>query len=299
MRGRMGARGTETDASRRKAGPRRRRAFWVLLACACAALSLLPADGVLARQTAMPPLSTSYLALGDDFAQGSQGAGISLSRALRRQGYVYQFLYGLWHFRHVKLIDLAHTGECTGTFISGGLSSRCRTKIVSTPSQLTQAVALVKARPQSGVKTITIDIGFNDLLTNEAAFVQAPPAQRPAILSNVLARLDSNWATIFTVLRRACADCNIIALNTYDPVPGGVVQARPAPVNVASVFNAYNNLLAQVAAKANVKVANIYASFLGHELQYTRIARANPYPTTAGYTAIARAVMRASGYPMP
>lgn len=44
------------------------------------------------------------------------------------------------------------------------------------------------------------------------------------------------------------------------------------------------------------RVANIYARFQEREWQYTWIARGSPFPTNAGYAAIERAIVAASGY---
>jgi len=100
-----------------------------------------------------------------------------------------------------------------------------------------------------------------------------------------------DWTVIFSTLRNACPTCTIIAVNQYNPFP----SSAAASPSVAKVMAAYGTLLKQVAGPLGVKVADVNAAFVGHELAYTWIAQNDIHATTAGYKVMAKVVSKASG----
>lgn len=261
-----------------------KRIRFSLALCAAVALALpaLPAAG------ATPPAPRQgayYLALGDSLSAGYQPD----SAIPWTHGWVYQFQAMLAKRAPIVLTNLAIPGECTGTFIKGGLSVACHTKPVTTPSQLNEAVAYIRYHPGM-VNPITVEVGANNLTSIEPAFLGASHAGQQALIGRALAELRRDWTTIFSTLRAACARCEIIAVDQYDPLP-----RSPVTASVAAALVRYNALLMQVARPFGVRVADVYAPFAGHALQYTWIARGDPHATTTGYTVMARAVARTSG----
>jgi lysophospholipase L1-like esterase len=192
----------------------------------------------------------------------------------------------------VELQNLAIRGECSDTLLAGGLNADCPTKVVDSPSQLAEAVTFLKDHPGQ-VNPITVEIGGNNLNGHKTLFLGSTPAQQQAILASLFPKLAHDWGTIFVTLRTACPKCEILALNQYNPFPAGAVKA-----DMPALFKVYTGLLGQAAQAAKVKVVDVYTPFVGNELTYTWIARGDIHATTAGYTAMAQAVAKASGFPM-
>jgi hypothetical protein len=112
-----------------------------LLGSAVLLASLLPSAAANSRGAAVAqaPQPVYYLALGSKAAVGYQPG----PAADWTQGYVYQLRDLLAKTGPVELTDLAHRGECSDTFINGGLAADCAAKTVDSPSQLAEGIALI------------------------------------------------------------------------------------------------------------------------------------------------------------
>jgi lysophospholipase L1-like esterase len=235
-----------------------------------------------------PAPGTYYLALGDSLSVGYQpDPSVSWTR-----GWVYQFRDKMAALHPIELQNLAIGGECSDTFISGGKATDCPSKQLDSPSQLQEAVSFLENHPRL-VSPITVEIGGNDLASNQSLFLGSTPDQQKAILSSLFPRLAHNWGVIFGTLRKACPKCEIVAVNQYNPIPAGVLKTDLAPV-----FTTYSTLLKQAIRPFKVRFADVYTPFVGHELLYTWISRRDNHATTIGYTVMAETVAKASGYPI-
>jgi lysophospholipase L1-like esterase len=267
---------------------KRQHAFGTLLAGALVALAALPTHASHAQPVvaaSVPHQGTYYLALGDSLSAGYQPD----PSIVWTHGWVYQFRTMLAKHAPVELTNLALGGECTGTFIKGGLDPACPTKRVDSPAQLAEAVAFIKAHPGQ-VNPITVEVGGDNLYGNLPAFLTGTPTAQQALLTKIFTPLAPDWVTIFSTLREACPTCDIIAVNQYNPFPKGAVKA-----DVGSVVTTYNALLMKATHAAKIRVADVYTPFVGHELDYTWTAHADIHANTAGYKVMAQTVAKASG----
>ena len=258
-----------------------------LLAGATLALTLLPAAGAHARvaDAAAPRAGSYYLALGDSLTVGYQpDPSVAWTR-----GWVNRFHDALVRKGEIALANFGHRGECSDTFIKGGMAADCPTKLVDSPSQLAEATGLIRDHPGQ-VRVITVEIGGNDLNGNKQLFFNSTPAQQRAILGKIFPAMAHNWGTIFATLRQTCPSCEIIALNQYNPFPTGALK-----VDVAPLFTTYTGLLRQASGPARVQIADVYTPFVGKELRYTWIAHGDIHANNAGYAAMAAAVERVAG----
>jgi lysophospholipase L1-like esterase len=261
-----------------------KRTLAALLAGTSLAMSLFPIAGharVSAAATAPAPYY--YLALGDSLTVGYQPDPMTSWT----HGWVYQLRDMLKKTGQVELNNFGHRGECSDTFIHGGLLADCPTKDVTSPSQLAEATGFITDHPMQ-IRLITVEVGGNDLNGNKDLFLNSTPTQQKALLAKIFPKMGHNWGIIFATLRKACPTCEIVALNQYNPFPSGVIKA-----DLPEIFSAYTALLRQATQPAQVRIADVYTPFVGHELTYTWIAHLDIHATTAGYTAMAAAVDKA------
>ncbi|HVA90402.1 MAG TPA: SGNH/GDSL hydrolase family protein [Chloroflexota bacterium] len=261
------------------------------LCSALLAAALLPGAGVGARATTAkgPVLGDFYLALGDSLSVGYQPP---IANEKWTHGWVYQFRDLLNTIHPVELQDLAIPGECSFTLIKGGLDPACSTKSVDSPSQLAEAVTFLKTHAGL-VNPITVDVGGDDLNSNKAVLLAGTPAQQKQFFGKVFPAMGHNWVVIFQTLRAACSTCEIIAVNQYNPFPAGTVK-----FDAKALDNEYTHLLQQAAMPFKVRIADVYTPFVGHEVLYTWVSVQDIHPTNIGYTVMAEAVAKASGYPV-
>lgn len=255
-----------------------------LLGSAILAAALLPSAAMNAQAAIAAPIPQAdyYLALGDSLTVGFQpDPAVSWTH-----GWVYQLRDMLAKTAPIELTNLGHNGECSDTFISGGLAKDCPTKDVDSPSQLAEATGFIGDHP-GRVRLITVEIGGNDLNGNRQLFLSSSADQQKAILAGIFPKLAQDWSIIFGSLRKACPICEIIALNQYNPFPEGATKA-----DLATLFQTYTGLLRQATTPAHVRLADVYTPFVGHELAYTWMAKNNIHPNTTGYKVMAEIVAR-------
>lgn len=257
--------------------------------CTTAVLTMASLTGASAQsqRAHAPHLGTYYMALGDSLSVGEQPEDPTVSRS---HGWVYGFRDRLDGIHHVEVLNLAIGGECSDTFVAGGRNADCPTMKVDAPSQLAEAVAMLKAYPGM-VDPITVEVGGDNLNGNKRLFFGSTDAVRKGILGKIFPQLAHDWAVTFGTLRAACPTCTILALNQYSPFPAGSQK-----VDVRPVLTVYSGLLTKVATASGVKVVDIAAPFVGKELAYTWIAKGDIHATSVGYATMAASVWKASGY---
>ncbi len=265
----------------------------VALCCATLVISALwSGDAAHARSHAAakaPAVGSYYLALGDSLSVGYQPP---IAAESWTHGWVYQFRDMLNTIQPVELQDLAIRGECSFTMIKGGLDPACPTKSVDSPSQLAEAVTFLEDHAGL-VNPITVDIGGDDLNSNRGILLTGTAAQQKQLFAKLFPALAHNWGVTFKTLRAACSTCTIIAVNQYNPFPKGTVK-----FDATALSNLYTKLLKQASAPYKVRIADVYTPFVGHELTYTWVSVADIHPTNIGYTVMAEAVAKASGFPI-
>jgi len=263
--------------------------FSALLISAIMLASLSPHLAAPSRGAAAVPAPTPlyYLALGSKAAIGYQ-----MDPAVDwTHGYVYQVRDMLAATGPVELTNLAHRGECSDTFINGGLAADCSTKVIDSPSQMAEAVAFILDHA-GRMRLITVDIGGANFNSNLKLVMNPDLVQRTTYLIKFYAQLVHDWNVIFGTLRQACPNCEIVALNQWNPFPAGSTKVDVAPIIVH-----YNDLMRMAARPYHIRMADVYTPFVGHALTYTWFAKGDGHPTTEGYTVMANVVWQVVNAP--
>jgi lysophospholipase L1-like esterase len=221
------------------------------IAVAIAALAAILGLGM-ASASAAPAATPSnyYLALGDSLAAGYQpGQGTDPSG-----GYVGKVLIKERKtLGATSLTNLGCPGETTSTLINGGICN------YTSGNQLDDAVAFLNAHA-GHVGLITIDIGANDV-----APCASPSGIDFACVQQGINHLQQNLPTIFGALRDAAPNTEIIVHNYYDPFLVFWLQGDRNGRSIAhasvSLLGSINNIIAQAAAGAQFKVADVATNF--------------------------------------
>jgi lysophospholipase L1-like esterase len=205
----------------------------VLIAVLCgAALLAGPAGahglGRPSRPGHRPPVSTSYLALGDSLAFGYSQAKFNElfpdeNPADYETGYVNDFADVLKVFDPgLQLVNDGCPGETTESFIKGPCAYQLEFPLhhpyAGGPdsSQLSDAIAYLEAHPGS-VNPITIDIGANDALGLIETTCKLEAACIAAGAPAVFAKIGANLGLILGELRAAAPHAQIVVLGLYNP----------------------------------------------------------------------------------
>ncbi|MEO7070278.1 MAG: SGNH/GDSL hydrolase family protein [Nostocoides sp.] len=144
-----------------------------------------------------------YVALGDSLAAGYQ-PGVGDDKTGGYAGHVLDALRTT--MPKTRLVNLACSGETTGTMMAGGICS------YRGGSQLTQAVAFLHAHGKF-TRLVTIDIGANDV----DGCVSAGGISRPCVEAG-LRTIGAKLPMILGQLRAAAGPgVRIQVLNYYDP----------------------------------------------------------------------------------
>jgi lysophospholipase L1-like esterase len=232
-----------------------------------------------------------YVSLGDSLAQGYQPIGGPWSPGASpgyNQGYTDQ-LFKLERERYPQLreVKLGCGGETTTTFRFGGICS------YEHGSQLAEAAAFL-AEHGAEVAFVTIDIGGNDVISDEGGGI-------PTIAANLPVILDS--------LRDAAAPgVAIVGMNYIDPflppVWFGTQNLAALQAEVATVVG-FNDFLEGIYGSFGIEVADVESAFSvtdlalqpsGLPLNVQRVcawswmcSHGDIHPNTEGYGVIARA----------
>jgi lysophospholipase L1-like esterase len=282
----------------------------VLLVSAVVLVTGLVAVAVLLNLQAGPPPVTLYLAVGDSLAAGYQPSNPG-DRTDRTGGYAGPIRAGLAAEQPgspaPKLVNLGCPGETTRTLTDGALCSD------PAGSQLDEAVALLRRQPDGAANTVvTVQVGANDVQRCVRLTMPAPSVDQGCLEAG----LDAVRADLPAALHRMRAAgprARIVVLDYYNPfVVASVLGAqgeRLAEVS-AEGQRRLNAEIASAAKEVGAPVADVSGAFarsssttasratppgLGSVCAWTWACTVPPdvHATTAGYDAMAQAVLRA------
>jgi len=231
-----------------------------------------------------------YLSLGDSLAFGYQ------PYPPIRSGFgFYDFLAAALERINPELqpVNFGCPGESSATFINGGCPAA--SAVAYKGSQLDAALAFLKAH-NGQVSPITYVLGANDILP-------ALATGDPAKIQGAIGQFAANDDAILKQLRAAAPAADIVTIDYYQPLAVAVTSTA-ALSNVVQVSQAGNSVIDQVAAKYNVKVANVYSVFntpAQNPLLCSLTWICSPYhdihPMIAGYAIMTGLLEATLGYP--
>lgn len=243
----------------------------------------------------LPPQSY-YLALGDSMAYGFQGpkAKPGARASDFHTGYVDGFAATLEKLSPgIRVVNYGCPGESTVTFVRGGWNcDGAELHNAFHGSQLAAAKAFLRAHPGQ-VSPITLTLWGGDVFPLTRRGKQAQPA---------ISAFAAHFSSILRQLRLAAPDAEIIVTGAWNPEADRVAQGRP-------LYHAVDAAIKRAAAASRSRVAEMFSVFDGpgdaraqqHRLCaltfYCSSKGQDPHPTDAGYRAMAKAFLTASGYP--
>ena len=243
-----------------------------------------------------------YLALGDSMAYGVQPtkAARGLPPSGFDTGYVDVVAARLRAIAPgILVVNYGCPGESTVTFTKGGCPWLAEKRRLHDPfrgSQLGAALDFLRAHPGK-VSPITITLWGNDFFP----LVDACKGD-PACVQKRMGSIASRLGSILARLRQAAPTADIIVSGAWNPSAEGFAQTDP-------VFRALDGQIRRAAAPAKARVADVRAVFNAGGTPAARRARicsltfackgGDPHPTDAGYRAMAKAFLSASGYGTP
>lgn len=99
----------------------------------------------------------------------------------------------------------------------------------------------------------------------------------------------SNIKEITEKISRANPKAEIVLLTVYDPFAGSALLKAAAEV-AEERLGVLNSGIKALAGK-NIRVADVYTAFRGHEGEYTNIGRLDIHPSAEGHYAISRLIL--------
>lgn len=258
-----------------------------------------------------------YLALGDSLGYGVTTAQIApdpLCQSPTAPGYVCQ-VYGYLKFVSpgIQLFNLSGP-DVDSCVMLHGTGPACPSSPTqgNVPSPLNRAVQIIKDHPnQPG--PITVNVGGADLIPLLPAAL-SDPAGTAAKLPALFRAYTSNLDAILSQLRAAAGpNTEIVVITQYNPLGG--IPSPPLPPGLPDIaggaIKSLNNLMKSVAAKYEVRVADVAAAFDAAPggsavLTFvpTSLASGDPskidiYPTVDGYKLYGETVLKATGVTAP
>jgi lysophospholipase L1-like esterase len=197
-------------------------------------------NGTGTRSTSRANPAQYYLALGD-----------SVPVANFQMSYPYLIVNRHPH-RQLQLVNMACSGETTGTMLDGALCPEGG-------SQYQSALTFLDSHHGS-VALITIDIGGNDVgPCIDAADVQT-------CVANALTTMESNLTLILAGLRSAAGpQVPIVGMNYFNPILGDWLSPSPSDQTLVTESIAgiqlLNSDLEQLYTEAGAKVADVFDAF--------------------------------------
>jgi lysophospholipase L1-like esterase len=280
----------------------------LLVAAVVLVIGLVAAVVLTLSRPTQPPV-TLYLAVGDSLAAGYQPSNPG-DRTDRTGGYAGPVRAGLAaeqpRSRAPQLVNLGCPGETTETLARGGL---CH---YPAGSQLADAVALLRRQPDDAAQTVvTVQIGANDVQRCVRLALPAPAVDEGCLAAGLEA-VRTNLPAALRRLREAAPRARIVVLDYYNPFVIASVLGeqgeRLAEVS-AQGQRRLNAEIASAAKRVDAPVADVSGAFarpsatsnatqgaaLGSVCEWTWACAVPPdvHATTAGYTAMAQAVLRA------
>ncbi len=269
------------------------RKWWIAPAIVVAMLgAMIPAAPAPAASRA-----TYYVSVGDSLAAGDQPVG-SLHHGYADQ--LFKVERQRPQYSQLRLEKVGCSGESTETIMH---PSYCRYR---NGSQLAEAVAFLDAH-RGSVSFITLTIGANDIGIDCGGDIGC-----------ALAQIQQNLPVILSTLRaHAGPDVPIIGTNYYQPDIAQWFDDHAAAEDASSSAVAFNGFLESLYAAAGSPVADVETAFAITDFTHVRrlpgaglvplavynvctltwMCTGPPHgpdihPTTAGYTAMARAIAR-------
>jgi lysophospholipase L1-like esterase len=269
-------------------------------------LGLLPGQSQGPPPKFNPP-KTYYLALGDSIAYGYQAfkARAGLPPSAFNTGYVDVFGARLRQIRPgIRTVNYGCPGESTDSFVNGPcIWTETGHQLHDTfrGSQLQAALTFLRAH-RGEVSPVTLTLGSNDqpkligpCTSNGQIDLACIQHGAPAFIAGLVQRLSS----ILDQLRSAAPDAEIILTGVWDPYFDVLPFTDP-------LFQEFNGSMAQAAAAKRVRFADPFPKSnpqgdLAAEMRtlctLTLFCADNDsHPSDAGYRALARLVIDASGY---
>ena len=269
------------------------------LVLAATVAGLLVLSGAAAGGTAQRPVyqlpQSYYLALGDSMAYGFQPskAKPGARASAFRTGYVDGFAAKLVKLSPgIRVVNYGCPGETTATFIRGGWNcDGAELHNAFRGSQLAAATAFLRAH-RGEVSPITLTLWGNDVYPLTRRGKQARPA---------ISAFAGHFSSILRQLRAAAPDAEIIVTGAWNPEADRIQKGQP-------LYRSVDAAITRAAAATGARVAEMFSVFDGagdaraqqHRLcalTFYCSAGGDPHPTDAGYRAMAKAFLTASGYP--
>lgn len=267
------------------------------------ASAVLFVTGSLPSAAATAPVT--YLAIGDSLAYGMQIGKLqreiahdAVSAKSFDTGYVDVLAAQLrTTIPNLDVVDFGCPGETTASFLAGPCAYATSGKpFGKSPLPLHDAYAgaqfaatLAYLNDHPEVRTITIDLGINDLRAVELACAAGANFDRCVMDRWTLARpqTEKNLRDIFSRLRRAAPSATIVALGYYNWL------AVTAPGTDRTVED-LDTTIAGAAARAKVRFVNPFDAFNRTGNERTRLCELtffcgvprDLHPTDAGYRTI-------------
>jgi len=241
------------------------------------------------------PPQSYYLALGDSMAYGFQGpkAKPGARASDFRTGYVDGFAAALKKLSPgIRVVNYGCPGESTVTFVRGGWNcdgAELHNKFRG--SQLAAAEAFLRAH-RGEVSPITVTLWGGDVFPLTQRGKQARPA---------ISAFATHFSSILRQLRAAAPNAEIIVTGAWNPEADHIKQGQP-------LYRSVDAAIKRAAAASRIRVAEMFPVFDGtgnagaqqHRLcalTFYCSSKGDPHPTDAGYRAMAKAFLTASGYP--
>jgi lysophospholipase L1-like esterase len=253
------------------------------------------ATGAGSQRPVYQPPRAYYLALGDSMAYGYQPtkAKPGARPADFDTGYVDVFAKRLRRLSpRLRVVNYGCPAESTVTFARGGCPALAEGVKLHDPhrgSQLEAAQSFLRAHPGQ-VSPITVTLWGGDLFPLSEQGKRARPA---------IAAFASRFTTILEQLRAAAPGAEIIVTGAWNLEPDKFARVEP-------LYRSVDAAIRRAAAASRARVADMFAALNGPGNVKSRRARLcsltftcsrkDPHPTDAGYRAMAKAFLTASGY---
>ena len=261
-------------------------------------LAALPGTAAVVSRSPRPVYQlprSYYLALGDSIAFGFQPTKNPGARpSAFATGYVDVFAARLRKLSpKIQVVNYGCPGETSVTFTRGGcpwLAEGRKLHDAFRGSQLMAAQSFLRAHPGQ-VSPITVTLWGNDL---------APLSAKGKPVRSMIASFAQRFTSILKQLRGKAPAAEIIVTGAWNLEADRLAQAEP-------LYRSLDAAIRRAATASRARVANMFAALNGRgdlKTQKARLcsltffcAKGDPHPTDAGYRAMAKAFMTASGYP--